>query len=164
MKPNISFGGNVRLRGDLTVEICHTPTGQITRQHVRNTITYDGLNSSLYLWAQDGITPSDYQIATLVPGTNSQPPTRGDTGVISPIIVGDWITLTAGNRLVSPATGELIITATLGNAQGNVAPNSLTEVGLLLGNGNLFARQIHPAFAKTNAFTLTYTWRIAVTA
>lgn len=164
MEPTCLVEGKVRLRGDLTLEICHTPSGRITRQHVRNTITYDGLNSSLYLWAQDGITPSDYQIATLVPGTNNQPPTRGDTSVISPIVAGDWITLAAGNRLVSPATGELIITATLGNAQGNVSPSQLTEVGLLLGNGSLFARQVHPGFAKTNAFTLTYTWRIAVTA
>jgi hypothetical protein len=160
MKPSLELGGNVRLRGDLSIEITDVQTGRVQRHHVRNTITYNGLNSSLYLWAQDGINPSDYRITKLVPGTNSTPPTRGDIGVIGTI--GVTVPLSAANRAVVPATGELVITATLGTGDAN--GSTLCEVGLLLDNNQLFARQIHPSFLKTVAFTLTYTWRIAVTA
>lgn len=155
----------VRLRGDLSVAITNVHTGRVTRQHIRNTITYAGMNSALYLWSQDGITASDYQIAALVPGKSPTPPTHGDLAVIDPITSGDWIALTGANRTVVPSTGELIITATLDTLHGNVsAPDALCEVGLVLGNGALFARQVHTAFQKTNAFTFTYTWRIAMTA
>ena len=158
----MELGGNVRLRGDLSIEITDVRTGRVRRHHVRNTITYDGLNSSLYLWAQDGINPADYRITQLRAGTNSTPPSRGDIGVIQPA-TGGLIALAAANRAVVPATGELVITATLGTTAGNDV-NPLCEVGLLLANNQLFARQIHPAFLKTSSFTLTYTWRIAVTA
>jgi len=155
----------MKLRGDLTLTMTNIITGRVTRQHIRNTITKDGLNSALHLWSQDTGSPADYRIVTLVPGTNAQPPSRGDTAVLSPIASGDWLTLASGNRNLVEATGELIITATLGASQGNVTPPlALCEVGLVMGNGQLFARQVHSAFQKTNAFTLTYTWRIAVTA
>jgi hypothetical protein len=32
-----------------------------------------------------------------------------------------------------------------------------------MGNGQMFARQVHPDIVKTSAITVTYTWRIAVT-
>lgn len=162
MSPSLKAAEKFKLRGDLTLLLHYEKTGRQVRHHIRNTITYDGLNSSLYLWAQDGIVVTDYRIVTLTPGTNATPPTRGDLSVISPV-AGASVSLTAANRTVSPATGELIITATLpliSPANGS----TLSEVGLELGNGQLFARQIHPAFLKTVAFTLTYTWRLAVTA
>ena len=155
----MELGSKSRLRGDLTIEITDVRTGRVRRHHVRNTITYDGLNSSLYLWAQDGINPADYRITKLQAGTNSTPPSRGDIAVISSVAT---IPLVTANRAVVPATGELVITATLGTGAAN--GSTLCEVGLLLANNQLFARQIHPAFLKTSSFTLTYTWRIAVTA
>jgi hypothetical protein len=151
---------SVRLRGDLTVIITHALTGRQTRHHIRNTITYSGLNSALYAWSQDTGTANDYRIVSLVPGSNSTPPSRGDTAVISPAPI--TIPLTIANRTVSSATGELVLTGTLGTGDNNGI--ILNEVGLVMGNGALFARQVHPDFTKTNAFTLTYTWRIAVTA
>lgn len=159
---SVKTSDKIRLRGDLTVTITNVLTGHTSRRHVRNTITYNGLNSSLYLWAQDGISVTDYQIAELVPGKNSTPPTRGDLGVVDPVDTADRLPLTSANRTVSPATGELVISATLGTGQANGL--TLCEVGLILGNGQLFARQVHPNFTKSSAFTLTYTWRIAVTA
>jgi len=155
----MELGSKSRLRGDLTIEITDVRTGRVRRHHVRNTITYDGLNSSLYLWAQDGINPADYRITQLQAGTNSTPPSRGDIAVISSVAT---VPLVTANRAVVPATGELVITATLGTGAAN--GSTLCEVGLLLANNQLFARQIHPAFLKTSSFTLTYTWRIAVTA
>lgn len=162
MKSSMELGSKSRLRGDLTIEITDVRTGWVRKHHVRNTITYYGLNSSLYLWSQDGINPADYRITQLQAGTNSTPPSRGDIAVIQPATSG-LIALVAANRAVVPATGELVITATLGTSQGNDT-SPLCEVGLLLANNQLFARQVHPAFLKTTSFTLTYTWRIAVTA
>ena len=152
----------VRLRGDLTVTMTNVSTGREVRHHVRNTITYDGLNSALYLWAQDSITAADYQIVKLVPGLNATPPTRGDVSVVNPVAAGNQIPLTSANRSLSAATGELTISGTLGTTQANGL--TLCEIGLVLGNGSLFARQVHPNFTKTSSFTITYTWRIAVTA
>ena len=151
-----------KLRGDLTIVIKNVITNRETRYHVRNTITYDGLNSALYLWAQDAIVVTDYRLVKLVPGTNATPPSRGDLSVIAPVGVSDQIALTAANRTVSPATGELVITGTLGTGQANGI--TLTEIGLVMGNGSLYARQVHPGFLKSIAFTLTYSWRIAMTA
>jgi hypothetical protein len=160
-----SYLEKMKLRGDLTLTITNVITGRVTRQHVRNTITYAGMNSALYLWTQDTGAVTDYRITQLVPGTNSSRPTRGDLSVVAPVDTASRITLSASNRSVVPATGELIITATLDTTQGNVTPPlALCEVGLVLGNGDLFARQVHAPFQKTNAFTLTYSWRIAVTA
>jgi hypothetical protein len=105
---------------------------------------------------------ADYRIVKLVPGLDATPPTRGDLSVVDPVAVGNQINLTSANRALSAATGELVITGTLGTTQANGL--TLCEIGLVLGNGSLFARQVHPNFTKTSAFTLTYTWRIAVTA
>jgi hypothetical protein len=158
---SIKIGDRPRLRGDLELRIQHSESGKERRINVRNQITYDGLNSMLWLWAQDGVVASDYQMQKLVPGTNATPPTRGDLAVLSPVPLADQITLFAPNRTVSTGTGELIITGTLTNAQANGF--ALAEIGVTLGNGQLFARQVHPTFNKTAAFTLTYTWRFAVT-
>jgi hypothetical protein len=151
----------IKARGDLTLIITHVATGRQRRISTRNLITYDGLTAILHLLAQDGTTPSDYQITELVPGTNGTPPTRGDLGAYSPV-PGAAITLLPGSRVVVPATGELIITATL----PQVSPANgfvLTEAALMLANGKAFARQVHPAWQKQVAFTLTYEWRIALT-
>ena len=159
---SIQADNAVRLRGDLTVTITDVASGRQTRQHIRNTITYDGLNSALYLWSQDAYAPALFQITTLVPGRNGTPPTRGDRSVVAPVAEGDRITLSPADRALSTSHGELVISGTLGTANAN--GQTLREVGLVMSNGQLLARQVHPDFLKTIAFTLTYTWRIAVTA
>jgi len=150
------------LRGDLLIVVHDAAPGRVVRRIIkRNTITYAGLNSALYLWAQNGIVPTDYQFAKLVPGTNATPPTRGDLAMGAPLGPSDQIVLAPANRVVSPSTGELIVSGTLGTGQAN--GSTLTEIGIELGNASLFARQIHPGFPKTIAFTVTYTWRVAMT-
>jgi hypothetical protein len=152
-----------KLRGDLQIETWRPGDKRPLRRYaLRNQITYNGFNSPLYLWSQDSGNPSDWRIVKLVPGTNGTPPTIGDLALGSPLGPADEIHLTAANRTVVPASGELIITGTLTTLQAN--GHSLREVGLFLGNGQLFARQVYPVIAKTGAITVTYTWRIAVTA
>lgn len=160
MKSNIKVAA--RLRGDITIIKTDVATGRETLYSVRNTITYDGFNSALFGWAQDGVTANDFRITELVVGTNGTPPTHGDVGCYAPVAPAT-IALAAPNRNVSTSTGELIITATL----PKVSPangSTLREVALMLGNGACFARQVHPDMAKTIAFTLTYIWNIAITA
>jgi hypothetical protein len=134
---------------------------------IRNIITYDGINGVLQLWKQDGIVPSDYQIASLQVGTNATPPTRGDVGLGAPVpvIEGGTKVLAPANRTLSLPTGELVISAQLlvGDALGPPL-RVLTEAGLLYGNGTLLARQVHPAIPKTALITVTYSWRLSVTA
>jgi len=126
----------------------------------RNQITYNGANSALFLWTQDTGVWADWQFTKLVPGTSGVPPTAGDPGVGSPVSLGDQIILSSANRPVSTATSEVIITGSLSLVQANGV--NLREVGLILGNGQLFARQIYPVIAKNGSITVTYTWRISV--
>lgn len=152
-----------RLRGDIQIELWRPGAERPLRRYaIRNQITYSGYNSPLYLWTQDVGVPTDWQMVKLVPGTNGTPPTIGDVALGSPLGPTDEIVLAAPNRTVVPASGELIITGTLTTLQAN--GQDLREVGLILGNGQLFARQVYPTISKTGAITVTYTWRIAVTA
>lgn len=151
----------VRLRGDLQVEIFHLGEIRPLRRYaIRNTIVLAGLNSPLYLWSQDTGSPTDWRFVQLVPGTVGTPPTTGDIA-LGGGLPGDAITLSAGSRTVLPATGELIVTGSLTTSQA--VGQTLREVGLFMGNGQMFARQVHPDIVKTSAITVTYTWRIAVT-
>lgn len=156
------FNPLVKLRGDIQIDIhregCERP---LRRYAIRNTIVYNGLNSPLYLWAQDTGSPTDWRLVKLVPGTVGTPPTVGDIALGSALGPSDEINLVAANRNVVPASGELIITGSLTTSQA--VGQNLREVGLFMGNGQLFARQVHPVIAKTGAITVTYTWRISVT-
>lgn len=161
--PNV-IRSSLRLRGDLQIDVRYADGSRPKRTYaIRNTIVYDGLNSPLYLWTQDTGSPTDWQMTKLVAGTNGIPPTVGDVGLGAPLLAPtDQMPLTVANRSVVPALGELVLTAGLSLTQGNVVL-PLQEVGIFMGNGQLFARQIHPSIAKNGAITVTYTWRIAVT-
>lgn len=152
----------MELRGDLEIIIRESDSRrEIKRFLKRNTITYNGLNSALYLWSQEGITAADFRFTKLVPGTNASPPSRGNLAVGAALPLADHVVLGAGDRVVAPTVGELVVTGTLTSGQGNCY--NICEIGLLLANGQLFARQVHPVFAKTIAFTVGYTWRFRVT-
>jgi len=151
----------LKLRGDIQIEIHRAGESRPLRRYaIRNTIVLGGLNSPLYLWSQDTGSPSDWRIVSLIPGTVGTPPTSGDVTLMGPLS-SDVINLTSTDRTVLPASGELVIRGTL--TTGQAVGQTLREIGLFLGNGQLFARQVHPAIEKTGAITVTYTWRIAVT-
>ena len=155
-----SLQEKLSLRGDLQVEIRDAKTDKLLKRYsLRNQITYNGINSPIFLWSQDGITVTDYRIVTLAAGSGGVPPTKGDVALNAPITNGT-IALTSSNRTQSPATGELIITAQWA-APSVIDGNTLVEAGLFLGNNTLFARQIHPSILKTSAITVSYSWRIA---
>lgn len=154
------LSSGLHLRGDVTVIVQDDKLGTVTRRTKRNTITYVGSNAVLYLLAQDGVTLSDYGIKALRFGANGTPPTRGNTGLGAP---GFTYTLSPSDRTPAPATGELVITAALGH--GDAVGEDLREIGLILGNGGLFARQTIPEVTnKTSAQAVTVEWRITVRA
>lgn len=150
------------MRGDLQVEVFRSGEARPLRRYaIRNTIVTAGLNSPLYLWSQDTGAPTDWRFVKLIPGTDGTPPTTGDTNLGAGLSAPDQITLIAANRTVNPSTGELLVTGALTTSQAN--GQDLREVGIFMGNGQMFARQVHPTITKTSAITVTYTWRIAVT-
>lgn len=148
------------LRGDLQLEV-RKGSRVVRRIALRNTITYQGRNSLLYLLGQTIGTPGDWRMDRLVPGTNGTPPTVGDIAMGAPLGISDQLILAPSNLTISPATGELIVVATLDTTQGN--GSTLREAGIQLANGQLFARQVHPAVPKDALLTVTYTWRVATT-
>lgn len=150
-----------KARGEVTVEL-RRDDGDVRRMVVRNTITYGGLNGMLRLLAQATITPSDFALRRLVPGTNGTPPTPGDLALGAPVGPSDQIVLTGANFTELPASREIIVTGTLATGQAN--GQVLREIGLAFQNGTLYARQVHPAFEKDGTLSVTYTWRLSVTA
>lgn len=152
----------VPLRGQIELVIRHE-NGFVRRIAVRNTITYVGRAAILQLLRQalGGASAMGGSPGHLVPGTNGTPPTVGDIAMGAGLGPSDQIALTDSNLTVSQPTGEIIVSGTLTTAQGN--SSTLREVGLTLANGDLFARQVHPAVPKTNLLSVTYTWRVSVT-
>ncbi len=147
------------LRGDVTMYVRDAETGELLERHeIRNTITYLGMTGLIRLLAQNGVTLTDYGIAQLRVGTGTTAPTRVDTNLVASVFS---MTLTNTDRFESISTGELIITKTLGAGSAN--GSILTEAGLFLSNGDIFARQIHPAITKSALITVTYEWRISFT-
>lgn len=130
---------------------------------VRNTIVYAGRTALLQLLRQalGGAAAMGGSPGKLAPGTNGTPPTVGDLALVAPLGLSDQISLSDSNLSVNAPAGELVVTGTLSTSQGN--GSSLREVGLVLANGDLFARQVHPLVSKTSLLTVTYTWRVALT-
>lgn len=149
-----------QLQGFIEVVAVRARDGKVLRRiDVQNTITYAGIGAVLFLFSQDGVTLTDFQLASLRVGTNATPPTKGNTALGTQVFSK---ALGPSNRLRSLPTGELVLSTQLTTSEAN--GNTLTEAGLFLGNGQLFARQVHPAIAKTSSITVSYNWRIAVTA
>lgn len=128
-----------------------------------NKVVLRGRNAVLFLLAQaSGTTLSDYKLVKLVPGMNSTPVTLADQNVLAPIAEAKHIVLTESSLSLNEAGNSLIVTGTLpsGDGSGEV----LTEAGLLLGNGQLFARMVHSATLPWNGSrSISYTWTIRVT-
>jgi len=153
--PSSKFG----LRGELTVTVRDARTGEVTfSQTIKNTITYDGMLGVLRLLGQDGVTLTDYQVASIRVGEGLTPPDREDVGLVAPVFT---MLLNADNRSLSVATRELVVSATLGVGDAN--GHTLTEAAWFYANGTMGGRQLTVPVPKTNGITATYTWRLGVT-
>jgi len=147
------------LRGALTVTVRNASTQRVVfSQTIKNTITYDGMLGVLRLLGQDGITLSDYQVASIRVGEGLTPPDREDVGLVAPVFT---MGLTASNRSISVSTRELVVSATLGVGDAN--GHTLTEAAWFYANGTMGGRQLTVPIPKSNGITATYTWRLGVT-
>jgi hypothetical protein len=183
-----AFQGTIPMRGDLRIIVRHAATGAVHwRYEIRNTITYIALKGVVNLIAQKTtlVDPADYKVAWLRVGTGVVAPTRADTnlGIPAPDSVFPLlpVSLSLGDveKVLSVSNPfEMKVLATLPSTEGNGL--NLTEAGLFTRGGTiaqppgeypaasgkypeLFARQIHPAIPKSNAFVIDYDWRIAFT-
>lgn len=145
------------LRGDLTVSMRRVSDGRVRRIIVQNTITYRGIDSPLYLWAPDGISQADYAFNALGLGDNATAPTHGDLALLSQF--GSLALNSPGNRVRS--VGQVEVVATL--PAGSLVGNTIREFGIILANGQLFARQTTPDIPLTGLFEIGVSWRITVT-
>jgi hypothetical protein len=187
-----AFEATIPLRGDLRIVVRRADSGAVHwRYEIRNTITYVALKSLVNLISQKTTsTPADFKVAYLRVGTGTTAPVRTDINLQTPapsaaapltLVLGD----TEKYLTVSNPTFEMKVIATLG--AGDLNGLSLTEAGLFIRGGTtptspappaspalysgdlthypeLFARQIHPAIAKSVAFVVDYDWRVAFTA
>lgn len=128
----------------------------------KNQITNQGREGLLELMNN---LDSDYTIDSFSVGTDATPPTILDTdATMGPTIV--WSSsLTAGVERVVVATPpnsfyvSITKTLTTGDANGY----TLTEAGIFMAAGGLYARQIHSPIEKTNTMTIQYDWQLGLT-
>jgi hypothetical protein len=152
------FDETIRLRGDLCVRLRRIRDGKTRRIVVRNTITYRGIDTPTYLWAPDGLTLTDYDFRTLAIGSNATPPTHGDLGLLAQF---NTIAInSAPQRVRSP--GQVEVRASVPNSMS--LGQTIREFGILLGNGNLFARQTVPDILLNGVYAVDVSWRFGVTA
>lgn len=167
------------LRGDLMVKVRSVKSGRILRTYVvRNTVTYLGMGTVVQLLSQRTAPPDDppasLKLGELWVGDGVVPPVRGDTALSG--VIAAKVTLTDATKTpnIAGPIYELRLLATL-PATGGVGIDgngfTLTEAGLYTAGSispavtqKLFARQIHPAIAKTAAIAIDYDWRISFTA
>ena len=88
-----------------------------------------------------------------------EPPTRDDPGLSSPVIT---LPLDATTRELSLPTSDLVLSATIGTA--DAVGNTVCEAGWFFANGTMGGRQVHVPIELTGLITVTYTWRLGVTA
>ena len=147
------------LRGALTVTVRNARTQRVVfSQTIKNTITYDGMLGVLRLLGQDGVTLSDFQVASIRVGEGLTPPDREDVGLVAPVFT---MGLTSSNRSISVSTRELVVSATLGVGDAN--GRTLTEAAWFYANGTMGGRQLTVPIPKSSGITATYTWRLGVT-
>lgn len=156
----------LRVRGYIGFTIRDAKTGRVLRRYEdRNTITYLGLTSLVYLWSQRvaDAAPATFKVTELHVSTGNTAPTPADTDLATPGSAVVLALIDASKTVtVSNPTFELRLAATLGAGQGNGL--TFCEAGVFLANGNMAARQIHPNIVKTGAIVIDYDWRLDLVA
>jgi len=182
------FEATIPVRGDLCLLVRDATTHEVRwRYEIRNTIMYSALKGLVSLIAQKTTsTPADSAVAYLRVGTGTTAPVRSNLDLQLPapnaitphtLLFGD-----AQKYLTVSNPFEMKIVTTL--EAGDLNGLSLTEAGLFIRGGTvatpvgspavytgaptyypeLFARQIHPAIAKSSGLIIDYEWRISFAA
>ncbi len=172
-----AFKNTVGLHGRLQIQKIEAATGRVVQNvDIRNMIMNNAADVLLLLIGQrvaDG-DPTNQQIYSLRVGGTATAPTRTDLNLVNPIYYGDETIIgDAGKVVMLP--GEMKFLMTMGTTQGNT--HTYNEAGLftkgsgatvvapgpLLTDPKMFARQVFPNIAKTNAFSLVFAWTLSFT-
>lgn len=170
----------IQLHGKLKIQVKDAITGKVLKTiAINNQIMFRAADVIVNLLAQraaDGII-ADSQMYTMRMGSGSATPVRSDTDLVAPLFGYKF----TDSDKVTVVPGELSFAATMTALEGNSGSPSYCEAGLFTkgaGTGvldatdpllssavapRMFARQVHPAIAKTAAISLTYNWAIAFT-
>ena len=161
------------LRGDLQITVRRVSDGHLLRTlHIKNKILVGGYAALVGL-----LDTQDYagnrRLDRIRVGTGSAPPALGDNDVSTPITAsgmaypwGKVDFAVTRTQFIDPTapTFELRCSATVPGGSDadpfNAANTVITEAGLLLVNGTLFSRQIHPGITKTSAIAIDYEWHV----
>lgn len=116
--------------------------------------------------------PND-QIYSMRMGTSNTPASRSDQNLGAPVagkVIGN------ANKITT-IPGEVAFVTTLDTTEANgftlqeaglftkgAGTGAMDPAGTSVTTPRMFARQAHPPIPKTNAISLEYTWRIAMTA
>lgn len=156
----------IHVRGDLTVTLRDTRTGQVVSTHtVRNKIVTVGVTGLVNLLAQNsGTDPADYKLTRLEIGIGTTVAAAGDTALQTPRSPRKYITLDDAAREVGVNT--LVVTAVVQDTDTVLNDVPVSEAGLWMGPLNsqtLFARQVHAPVTKLPNQALEYRWVIQFT-
>lgn len=170
MSDSQKIGGrsSAGLSGRVTISIRDVSTKKLLRRmQSPNLIVGDGLISLLYMISQNSTDPAVTSLAirSLRLGTGGTPPTDADKNLESEVYA---VNLVESDRLVIPASREIIFSHLLGSADGN--GYKYREAGLVMADASLpayskvFARYTHPPFTKTIDNEAQYEWNIGLRA
>jgi len=163
----------LKMQGTLTIHHRDAKTGAVIWTHTkRNIITFAAGDIVRALMAQRATdTPAtQLQWGSIRLGSSSQAPSRYDTDLIMEV-AGLRRELTDAKK-VNGVTGEIALQATLLSTEGNGF--TFQEAGVFTlgaaaysadvgGSLQLWARQVHAAFTKSNAFSVDYNWTFQFT-
>lgn len=160
--------GSLKFRGDITITVTSRLTNRVLqRLEVRNKIVQVGLNAFPYFLSQREDEPNgtnyetpNMRLAHLRVGTGDTPAAKTNTALVTHVPAFD-VALTSDN--FSPEEtdeGTLVIRATL-PAQTGATSYRLSEAGLFLANGWLFARQAHSPIDTAPGLQLDYAWTLS---
>lgn len=152
----------IRLRGDIEINVRNRVTGQVIRKiSVRNKIVSAGVAALPYLLAR--IDAENRSLSALAVGSGTASPSALDTSLQNEI-TGSRVMLSDVN-LSFPSAGQLKVDVRLNDSTSG-APEALeiSEAGLFLANGALFARQIHDPITTAPGIQLDYAWVLTFTA
>lgn len=154
----------IRVRGDIEITVRDRAGRVQGRVDVRNKIVGAGLLALPRLLAQAETEElTDWKLAYLGVGQGTAVASALDTSLQNEITAGR-VTLGYANLDMSTA-GQLRINVRIPDTvSGSNAPYQITEAGLFLGNGTLFARQVFNPIQTAPGLQLDYAWTITFTA
>lgn len=154
----------LKIRGDIVVRAINLATGEVCqRVEVRNAIMQNGVLAIAKLLTQNAsaAAPGTFKVTRLAAGSGTLAANSSQTALQSPVASADY-TLTDADRVIT--VGPPVVIKFTAQMDALAPGTTLTEAGLFLSDGTMFARQIHASVTAANGIVIDYEWRITLTA